>query len=121
MKSRKIQEDLSCGLAVALKVFGSKWKPCILDAISQGNSRPSQIQREIPAAPQRVIEMQLRELQLFGIIEKKVWAERPLKTEYYITPTGQSLIDLIRQIDLWGNQNRHILELHPDYANTMHQ
>ncbi|HEX6226408.1 MAG TPA: helix-turn-helix domain-containing protein [Chryseolinea sp.] len=116
MKSRKIQEDLSCGLVVAMKILGSKWKPCILDAISHGNTRPSQIQRQIRVAPPRVIEMQLRELQLFGIVDKKVYVERPLRTEYSITPTGQSLIKLIKAIDVWGTQNRHILELHPDYA-----
>ena len=116
MKARKIQEDLSCGITVAMKILGSKWKHCILDVINQGNARPSQIQRAIRVAPPRVIEMQLRELQLYGIVDKKVYAERPLRTEYSITPTGHSLIRLIKRIDLWGSQNRHILELHPDYA-----
>ena len=115
MRFRKIPEDLECGIVITMKVIGSKWKPCILDAIHQGNRRPSQIQRSIPGAPARVIEMQLKELEQFGIVSKKVFPGKLLRTEYSITETGCTLIPLIKAIEQWGDENRHILQMHPDY------
>lgn len=119
MKQRKTPEDLACGIVITMKVLGSKWKPCIIDAIHRGFHRPSEIQREIHSAPARVIEMQLRELELYGIVTKTIYPERPLRSEYSITKTGESLLPLIAAIDRWGNQNRHILDLHPQYGSMV--
>ena len=46
MYERKIPEDLDCGIIVAMKVFGAKWKPCIIDAINRGYNRPRELHRE---------------------------------------------------------------------------
>lgn len=42
MYTRKKPEDLDCGIEVAMRVFGGKWKPCIIDAINRGKKRPSE-------------------------------------------------------------------------------
>jgi DNA-binding HxlR family transcriptional regulator len=110
MYQRKIKEDLDCGINVSMKVFGAKWKPCIIDAIAKGIRRPSEIQRTIAISSLRVIEMQLSELLGFGIVFKEVSSGFPLKVEYYLTDLGKSILPIISQLNKWGNQNKNLVK-----------
>jgi DNA-binding HxlR family transcriptional regulator len=113
MYERKITEDLDCGIVVAMKVFGSKWKPCIIDYISRGFLRPAELHREIPMATPRVLDMQLKELSDFGIVEKTIFPGFPLKVEYSLTALGEGILPIVRQMDEWGTKNKeHIKEVH---------
>lgn len=105
MYTKKIKENLDCGILVAAKVFGGKWKLCVLDAIQKGIVRPADICRYIEDASPRVIEMQLAELLFFGVIEKCAADVYPKKTEYQLTALGESLLPLLSQIDNWGTTN----------------
>lgn len=67
MYKRKTSEDLDCGIRTAFKVFGGKWKLCIIDAINKGMTRPSEIHKYIGGTTLRVIEMQLAELLAFDL------------------------------------------------------
>ncbi len=103
MYARKNTEDLDCGIRVAEKIFGGKWKPCIIDAISKGITRPSEIHRSISNSTLRVIEMQLAELLFFGVVEKCSEEDvYPKRSEYALTPLGKSILPILEQIDRWG-------------------
>ncbi|RKS23277.1 DNA-binding HxlR family transcriptional regulator [Flavobacterium endophyticum] len=105
MYINKIEEDLDCGIRVAFKIFGGKWKLCILDAINRGITRPTDIQKDIRIASRRVIEMQLAELLSYGVVEKCAEEVYPKKSEYEVTPFGKTIIPLLAQIDAWGTAN----------------
>lgn len=105
MYTNKIEEDLDCGIRVAFKVFGGKWKLCILDAIHRGIQRPADIHREIKVASLRVIEMQLAELLLYGAVDKCADDVFPKRTEYRLTELGSSILPVLNQIDRWGTAN----------------
>lgn len=100
--TKKIAEDLDCGIRVAMKIFGGKWKLCILDAINNGVVRPAEIHKSIPDATLRVIEMQLAELLFFGVVMKCSENGYPRKSEYGLTPLGKSILPVLAQIDQWG-------------------
>lgn len=106
MYERKIQEDLDCGIIVAMKVFGAKWKPCIIDAISRGAKRPSELHREITGASARVIDMQLSELVTYGVVMKEVTAGFPLCVEYSLTPLGETILPVLTHLNEWGLNNK---------------
>lgn len=106
---RKIPENLECGITVSMKIFGGKWKPCIIDAIAHGYSRPSEMARYISEAPQRVIEMQLKELEIHGIVEKVIFGGFPLRTEYTLTEAGRSVVPIIDQLNNWGMKNKELV------------
>ncbi|MDQ0640339.1 DNA-binding HxlR family transcriptional regulator [Pedobacter sp. W3I1] len=105
MYTKKIEENLDCGIRVAFKIFGGKWKMCIIDAISRGIVRPADIQKEIRTAALRVIEVQLAELLLYGIVEKCVEDVYPKKSEYELTPLGKTILPILADIDQWGTTN----------------
>lgn len=106
MYEKKIPELLDCGLAVALKVIGGKWKAWIIDCIKRGVSRPSAIHREMNAIAPRVINLHLKELEEHGIIYKEIFAEVPSRVEYRFTEVGESLLPVIDQMETWGNTHK---------------
>ncbi|MEZ2334827.1 winged helix-turn-helix transcriptional regulator [Mucilaginibacter sp. RCC_168] len=105
MYTKKIEEDLDCGLRIGFKIFGGKWKMCILDAINNGFTRPAEIYRSMPDATLRVIEMQLAELLSFGVVDKYSEDVYPKKTEYRLTNLGKSILPILSQIDKWGTEH----------------
>ncbi len=102
MYQRKIPIDFACGLNVAMEVVGSKWKFCIIDEISKGITRPRDLVSAINGITKRVLQNQLKELEGHGIIGKTVHGEIPLRVEYYLTQSGQSLLPVISAVDQWG-------------------
>lgn len=110
MYERKIQEDLDCGIIVAMKVFGAKWKPCIIDAISRGAKRPSELHREITSTSPRVIDMQLGELVTYGVLSKSIHPGFPLYVEYSLTPMGESILPVLAQLNAWGLKNKEVVK-----------
>ena len=110
MYKRKIKEDLDCGIIVAMKVFGAKWKPCIIDAISRGTKRPSELHREIKSTSQRVIEMQLSELATYGVVSKTIYPGFPLCVEYSLTPMGESILPILAELNAWGIKHKEVVK-----------
>lgn len=86
-----------------MEVIGGKWKSCILRELNERPMRPSELHREFPDASSRVIDLQLKELEMHGMISKKIFAELPPRSEYSITDTGRTLIPLINRIEAWGD------------------
>lgn len=112
MYEKKIAENLECGVNVANKIVGGKWRACIIDSIARGIRRPSELQREIPEAPSRVIQIHLRELEALQVIRKEAGSGFPLKAEYFLTDFGNSVLPLIAAMDQWGNAHKAFVQEH---------
>jgi DNA-binding HxlR family transcriptional regulator len=112
MYEKKIPELLDCGLAVTLKVIGGKWKAWILNCITEGIRRPSAIHRVMHAVSPRIINAHLKELESYGIICKKIYAETPARVEYQLTEVGESVVPVIRSLEDWGNQHKAYIHRH---------
>lgn len=110
MYKRKIKEDLDCGLYVTMKIFGAKWKPCIIDAIARGAKRPSEIHKQITSTSARVLDMQLKELLDFGVVEKKNQSGYPLHVEYFLSPFGESMLPVLALMAAWGEANKQFVK-----------
>ena len=106
MYKKKIPLDLDCGVAIAMEVMGGKWKSCILYELEKGCKRPSELHRHFEDTSPRVINQQLKELEMHGMIEKTIYPELPPHVEYSITDDGRSLIPIIRMLEQWGNDFR---------------
>lgn len=106
MYEKKIPFDIDCGIKITMEVIGGKWKSCIIQELSCGAKRPSELHRLFAEASPRVINQQLKELEMHGVIKKKIFSELPPHSEYSITETGKSLIPVIGQLEKWGDSFR---------------
>lgn len=116
MYARKIPELLDCGLAVAIKVIGGKWKAWIIDCIRRGIRRPSAIHKEMHEVSPRIINLHLKELEDYGIIYKEVYAEIPARVEYRFTEVGESILPVVDVLEKWGTENKEYIQgNNPEY------
>ncbi|WP_330443590.1 winged helix-turn-helix transcriptional regulator [Flavobacterium sp. C4GT6] len=109
MYERKIPLNLNCGLDLIGEVLYGKWKIRLLWFINEGNKRPSELQRKIPDASRRVLNMQLKELEKHELVSRKVYAVVPPKVEYSLTDFGKTLIPVISLMGEWGDKNEERL------------
>ncbi len=79
-------------------VIGCKWSVSVLQAISEGIARPGALERHIEGISTKVLNERLRKLCGYGLLSKSVYTEVPLRTEYSLTPDGEKLVSIIRQI-----------------------
>ena len=110
MYERKTPLTIDCGLHLTKEVLNGKWKPALLHAISIDIKRPSELVRVLPGATRRVLNVQLKELEMHGMVEKKTYPELPPKVEYSLTKIGWSLMPVIDALNQWGDANRSFLE-----------
>lgn len=103
MYRKKIPFDIDCGVKIAMEVIGGKWKSCIIQELDKDPKRPSELHRYFDDASPRVINQQLKELEIHGMIQKKIFSELPPHTEYSITEQGRTLLPIIEQLEKWGD------------------
>ncbi len=106
MYERKIIPNLNCGLDLIGEVLYGKWKIRLLWFINEGHKRPSELQRKIPDASRRVLNIQLKELEDHELVVKKIYPVVPPKVEYSLTEFGESLIPVIAALGRWGDENQ---------------
>lgn len=109
MYQRKIPIELNCGLDLVKEVLFGKWKIHLLYFISQGIKRPGELQRKIPGATRRVLNVQLNQLEQHGLVTKKIYAELPPKVEYELSDLGKSVLPIINDLGKWGDDNQEKL------------
>ena len=123
MYEKKTFPNLNCGLDLVGEVLYGKWKIRLLWFIHEGYLRPSELQRKIPDASGRVINIQLKELEEHELVTRKIYPVMPPKVEYTLTDFGKTLIPVITSIGLWGDEyqdrlKRVILKRYPDHAHS---
>ena len=111
MYERKIIPNLNCGLDLIGEVLYGKWKIRLLWFINEGFQRPSELQRKIPDASRRVLNIQLKELEEHELVSKIIYPVVPPKVEYSLTDFGKTIIPVISAIGNWGDTNEERLRL----------
>ena len=106
MYERKTSPNLNCGLDLIGEVLYGKWKIRLLWFIDQGHKRPSELQRKIPDATRRVLNMQLQELEAHELVTRKIYPVVPPKVEYSLTEFGKTLIPVIGALGQWGDAHQ---------------
>src|SRR4029450_4861045 len=106
---RKMPLELNCGLDLVKEVLYGKWKIHLIYFISRGLKRPSELQRKIPRATRRVLNMQLNQLEEHALISKTIYAELPPKVEYALTELGQTVLPVITALGKWGDDHQEQL------------
>ena len=103
MYEKKIPGKKRSGVDVTFYVIEGKWKRDIILCLNNGIKRPIELQKYLAEANARVLNQQLKELEKYGIIYKKIYPAVPPKVEYYLTDIGKELIPLFKVMENWGN------------------
>ncbi|WP_258723757.1 winged helix-turn-helix transcriptional regulator [Cellulomonas sp. NS3] len=82
-----------------------KWSLQVLDTLCGRPLRFNELRREIPAVGQKSLTATLRRLERNGMVERVVIATRPVAVVYRITPTGDTLNELVDALLRWTTVN----------------
>lgn len=93
-----------CAVEAALDVIGNKWKGVILFHLLDGTKRFNELRKVIPSVTQRMLTLQLRELEKDEIIFRKVYPVVPPKVEYSLTAFGVELRPILFSLREWGTR-----------------
>jgi len=91
-----------CPIEATLDIVGGKWKVLILFYLMKGTVRFGELQRLIPKITQRMLTLQLRELEEDGVVHREVYRQVPPKVEYSLTEFGRSLEPILILMRDWG-------------------
>lgn len=91
-----------CPVNTTLSVIGGKWKVLILYHLIEQTQRFNELRRQLPDITQRMLTLQLRELEEDGLIHREVYPVVPPKVEYSLTEFGRTLLPVIEAMHQWG-------------------
>ena len=92
----------NCPLHYTMNLIGTKWKPLILFHLLECPLRSGVLQKHISGISNKMFTQTVRELELDGLITRKVFPVVPPKVEYSLTEKGKSLENILRSMDEWG-------------------
>lgn len=93
-----------CALGVTMHYLGGKWKAVILWYLRNDAKRFSELKRLIPDITEKMLSLQLKQLEKDGLVRRTVFAEVPPRVEYGLTDLGESLLPALEEIAAWGRR-----------------
>ncbi|CAH1190431.1 hypothetical protein PAECIP111892_00181 [Paenibacillus auburnensis] len=93
---------IACPVEFTLDVIGGKWKGVLLYHLMDEKKRFNEFRRICPGITQRMLTLQLRELEEDGVVHREVYHQVPPKVEYSLTEFGKTLIPIIKLMRDWG-------------------
>ena len=109
MKPLQIEENLKkfanieeCPIRNVISRFSGKWSLLVLCVLAENDAtRFNAISKAIPDISPKVLTDTLKNLEADGYVIRKIYAEIPPKVEYSLSPLGQSLMTVIRELITW--------------------
>jgi len=90
-----------------LDLINGKWKLPILIALSFGNKRFKELERDVEGITPRMLSKELRDLETNQLISRHVYDSVPVTVEYALTTYGKTLDEVIAAMRDWGKKHRN--------------
>jgi DNA-binding HxlR family transcriptional regulator len=76
-----------------------------MPALKDGPKRNGDLMRVVEGISQKMLTQTLRQLELVGIVERKIFNVVPPHVEYQLTELGRSLGFALKSLDQWMHEN----------------
>jgi len=93
-----------CPYATVQKIFSGKWNILIMHLLSDKTYRFGEMQRSLGNVTQSSLTKQLRFLEMYGLINRKVFQEIPPKVEYSLTGLGEEFMPVLAAFEKFGDK-----------------
>ncbi|MCD8286989.1 MAG: helix-turn-helix transcriptional regulator [Clostridia bacterium] len=93
-----------CPLQKAMTAIGGKWKMSIICSLTNdGPTRYNDLKRKMNGISNTMLAKCLKELEQDGLVARHEYMEVPVRVEYEITDSVQSLIPILAELAVWSN------------------
>src|SRR3990167_252462 len=87
----------------AVQILGKRWTTMIVRTLLPRPRRFSDMTAIIDGLSDRLLSERLKELEACGIVERRVFAETPVRIEYALTAKGLELDQVVEAIQKWAD------------------
>lgn len=95
------------GFSYTLSLISGKYKMVILYCLMEYQTvRFNELQRYLKKISDKTLSQNLKELENDDLIHREVYPQIPPKVEYSLTERGVSLMKVLDQLCVWGEENR---------------
>ena len=94
--------DESCAVAATAEIVATKWTPLIVHDLSEGPRRFKELEHSCPGISPRTLSERLDMLEEQGVLVRRSYPESPPRVEYSLTPKGEALLPIIREMRKFG-------------------
>ncbi|MCH4172113.1 MAG: helix-turn-helix transcriptional regulator [Lactobacillus sp.] len=102
----KLTPDWNCGVAKAMTILGGKWRLNIIWALSkQDQIRFNQLKRDVKGITNVMLTRSLAALIAEQLVVRHDFQTVPPHVTYALTAKGQSLIPIVKNLNVWGQAN----------------
>lgn len=88
----------------AVELVGKRWTGAIIEALMDGPQRFMQLIERIPGLHDRLLSERLKELEVEGIVQRRVYNETPIRIEYELTEKGRALEKVVAELHKWADR-----------------
>lgn len=93
---------IACSIEKTLEVLGGKWSFLVLRELFCGKKRFGELQRNITQISPKALTDTLRHLEVKGVLEREAYPTVPVTVEYRLTPKGEDLHQILKEMKLWA-------------------
>ena len=86
----------------AAEQLGRRWSAAVIRAAMEGPARFTEIRTAVDGLSARLLAERLRELEAAGLMERRERDDGAV--EYRLTPKGQALSRVVREIEAWVSE-----------------
>ncbi len=94
----------NCSIAGSLAILGERWTLLVMREVLLGRRRFADIRRNVGVAP-NILSDRLQTLVDQGLLERRLYAERPESYEYVPTPKGLVVNPGLAALLEWGDRH----------------
>ncbi|MFA6856261.1 MAG: helix-turn-helix domain-containing protein [Treponema sp.] len=92
-----------CPYVTTQKLFSGKWSLLIMHLLEEKTMRFGELQRALGDITQTTLTKQLRFLEDYSLIQRKVFNTIPPKVEYSLTGIGTKFMPVIQALAVFGD------------------
>ncbi|WP_226575530.1 winged helix-turn-helix transcriptional regulator [Acuticoccus sediminis] len=100
-----------CPIRDVLDRIGDQWSFLVLTGLEGGTMRFSELMRAIGDVSKQMLSRTLRRLEEDGLVSRTVYPEVPPRVEYALTELGRSLLEPLRALIRWADDNHRTIVL----------
>jgi DNA-binding HxlR family transcriptional regulator len=93
------------GTRLVVGLLSGRWSVGVLYLLAGGTKRFSELFYEVGEVSKKALTHTLRALERDGLVDRRAYAEVPLRVEYSLTPLGWSITEVLMGMYEWAAQH----------------
>ncbi|HAQ38743.1 MAG TPA: helix-turn-helix domain-containing protein [Saprospiraceae bacterium] len=91
-----------CPVDLTLQIIGGRWKGIVIWNLRDKKLRFGELKKVLVTINDKMLSQVLKELEMQGVISRKVFEVVPPKVEYNLTDEGKKLLPIMQAMNDYG-------------------